>query len=136
MVAKGTIEAKLKLRSINTTVNVKITVEDGEYNFLNQEDLEIEADITIKYKAHEPMEGNNLFLVYCRKQKEYKLCSAINVEDKLVTMEEGRGNKLRLEVCCPYSVELEKELKEEFNLEGWTKLTSDQAGGYSIGDDT
>ena len=132
MVAKNLLEANLKLGSFSTSIKVKLTIEDEEFAFLEREDTEIEAEITIKYKANDSVKGNNLFLVYCKDRKKYILCSGEDVEKELAIMKKGSGTRLRVEVCCPYSSELEENLNNTYRVDNWIKLSDEDFGELAM----
>lgn len=132
MVAKNLLEANLKLGSFSTSIKVKLTIEDEEFAFLEREDTEIEAEITIKYKANDSVKGNNLFLVYCKDRKKYILCSGEDVEKELAIMKKGSGTRLRIEVCCPYSSELEEKLNNTYRVNSWIKLSDEDFGELAM----
>lgn len=132
MVAKNLLEANLKLGSFSTSIKVKLTIEDEEFAFLEREDTEIETEITIKYKANDSVKGNNLFLVYCKDRKKYILCSGEDVEKELAIMKKGSGTRLRVEVCCPYSSELEENLNNTYRVNSWIKLSDEVFGELAM----
>lgn len=132
MVAKNLLEANLKLGSFSTSIKVKLTIEDEEFAFLEREDTEIEAEITIKYKVNNSVKGNNLFLVYCKDRKKYILCSGEDVEKELAIMKKGSGTRLRVEVCCPYSSELEEKLNNTYKVDNWIKLSDEVFGELAM----
>ena len=132
MVAKNLLEANLKLGSFSTKVKVKLTIEDEEFAFIEREDTEIEAEITIKYKANDSVKGNNLILIYCKDREKYKLCSSEDVKKKLEDMKEGSGTELSIEACCPYSFELEEKLTNIYKVNNWIKLAEEDFGDLII----
>lgn len=132
MVAKNLLKANLELGSFSTKVKVKLTIEDEEFAFIEREDTEIEAEITIKYKANNSVKGNNLFLVYCKDRKKYILCSGEDVEKELAIMKKGSGTRLRVEVCCPYSSELEENLNNTYKVDNWIKISDEDFGELAL----